>query len=284
MSEKRIIKTTCPRDCYDSCGIAVITRDGAVTKVLGDPDHPVSRGALCGKCALAYNGAWRDPDQRLAHPLKRVGAKGEGRFEPVPWETALTEIAGQLGDIVADGDPRRILTAHYTGTCSAIANGFPMRFFNRLGATEVEPDTICNNAGHYALGYVYGTSAKGFDPRTARDTACLVVWGCNPHASGPHAYKHWLREQPGKLVVIDPVATPTAAIADLHLQPRPGTDAALAFALLHVLDRNGVIDRAFIDAHPVGFAELEPLIADCSPEWGARMTGVPAGQIERAAK
>ena len=89
MSEKDVIRTTCPRDCYDSCGIAVVRRDGAIAKVLGDPDHPVSRGALCGKCAIAYNGAWRDPAARLARPLRRAGAKGEGRFEPVSWDEAI---------------------------------------------------------------------------------------------------------------------------------------------------------------------------------------------------
>ena len=86
MSEREIIKTTCPRDCYDSCGIAVVRRDGQVTRVLGDPDHPVSRGALCGKCAIAYNGAWRDANVRLTRPLKRIGKKGEGQFAPTTWE------------------------------------------------------------------------------------------------------------------------------------------------------------------------------------------------------
>ena len=172
---KEIIKTTCPRDCYDSCGLAVIKRDGEVRKVLGDPDHPVSRGALCGKCAVAYNGAWRDPEARLGQPMKRVGAKGEGRFEAIDWETALDEIAERLNGIRADGDAASILTTHYTGTCSMLANAFPMRFFHRIGATEVEPDSICNLAGHVALGYVLGISAKGFDPRTARDTGCLLV-------------------------------------------------------------------------------------------------------------
>ena len=107
-----------------------------------------------------------------------------------------------------------------------------MRFFNRLGATEVTPDTICNMAGHVALRYMYGTSLDGFDPRTAEHAACIVVWGANPHASAPHAHEHWLPEAPGKVVVVDPVRTPTAAQADIHLQPFPGSDAALAFALL----------------------------------------------------
>src|SRR5882672_2421438 len=91
--DKTIIRTTCPRDCYDSCGIAVIKRRGVITKVMGDPDHPVARGALCGKCALAYNGVWRDAAQRLQRPLKRIGPKGEGRFAAVSWGEALGEIA-----------------------------------------------------------------------------------------------------------------------------------------------------------------------------------------------
>src|SRR5205807_6521323 len=132
-----------------------------------------------------------------------------------------------------------------TGTFSVLGYHFPLRFCNRLGATEVDPDSICNKAGHVALGYVYGTSLDGFDPRTACDAACIVVWGANPSASAPHAHEHWLAEAPGQVVVIDPVRTRTAAAADLHLQPFPGGDAALAFSLLHVIRREGLVDEQF---------------------------------------
>ena len=283
-SDKEILKTTCPRDCYDSCGIAVIKRDGQVTKVLGDPDHYFSRGALCGKCALAYNGIFLDPKARLTQPLKRIGAKGEGRFQPVSWEEALGAIAGRLKSIVGSGPATRVVHAHYTGTCAVIAGNFPMRFFYRLGAQEVEPDTVCNMAGHVALGYVIGTSAVGFDPRTAKDSSCILVWGANPSASAPHAHKHWLKETPAKVIVVDPVRHPTAEAADLHLQLRPGSDAALAFAMMHVLKRDGRIDRAFIDTSTIGWSELEPKLAACTPQWGEVMTGVPAAKIEEAAR
>jgi anaerobic selenocysteine-containing dehydrogenase len=280
---KQIVKTTCPRDCYDSCGITVVKRGGRITKVLGDPDHFVSRGALCGKCALAYNGIYLDPKARLTQPLKRIGAKGEGRFEPVPWDQATADIAARLNDMIADGGPERIVHAHYTGTCSIIANLFPMRFFNRLGAREVDPDTVCNMAGHVALNYAIGASGIGFDPRTARDAHAIVVWGANPSASAPHQHKHWLKEAPGTVIVIDPVRHPTAAAADIHLQPFPGTDAALAFTIVHVLARDGLIDRPFLDRHCVGWDEIEPAVAGCTPAWGEAQTGVAATDIEKAA-
>jgi anaerobic selenocysteine-containing dehydrogenase len=159
-----------------------------------------------------------------------------------------------------------------------------MRFFNRLGATEVAPDTICNMAGHVALRYLYGTSVVGFDPRAARDAECIVVWGANPHASAPHAHEHWLPEARGKVVVIDPIRTPTAASADIHLQPFPGSDAALAFALLHVILRDGLVDEAFIAAHAEGWDELRPSIAECSLDWASRSTGVPIASIEEVAR
>ena len=168
------------------------------------------------------------------------------------WDTAIAEIAAAFGSIVDSHGPRSILNAHYTGTISLLAGIAPMRFFNRLGATEVTPDTICNMAGHVALRYVYGTSLDGFDPRTAKDAACIVVWGANPHASAPHAHDHWLPEAPGKIVVVDPIRTPTAAQADIHLQPFPGSDAALAFALLHVMHRDGLIDESFVARHVEG--------------------------------
>ena len=252
--------------------------------MLGDPDHPVSRGALCGKCALAYNGVFRDPEVRLQTPLKRAGAKGEGRFEPVSWDEAIGDIAARFKAIAEGDGADRIVHAHYTGTCSLIANTFPMRFLGRLGAREVEPDTVCNMAGHVALDYVIGTSVIGFDPRTAKDSNCIVVWGANPSASAPHQHKHWLKEAPGTVIVVDPVRHPTAEQADMHLQPFPGSDAALAFAMVHVLVRDGLIDRAFLDAHALGWDELEPAIAPCTPAWGEARTGVAAAQIEEAAR
>jgi anaerobic selenocysteine-containing dehydrogenase len=281
--EKTIVRTTCPRDCYDSCGIAVV-RQGDRVKVLGDPEHRVSRGALCGKCAIAYNGAWRDPAQRLLTPLKRVGPKGEGRFEALSWDEAVGIVAERLKTIVAAHGPEPIFHCHYTGTCSLLAGAFPMRFFNRLGASEVEPDSICNLSAHVALGYMYGTSTLGFDPRTGRDAACILVWGANPSASAPHAHKHWLKQTPGKVIVIDPVRHATAAEADLHLQPFPGSDAALAFALLHVIRREGLLDRAYLARHTIGWERIETKLDACTSEWGEAQTGVPAARIEEAAR
>jgi anaerobic selenocysteine-containing dehydrogenase len=264
-----------------------------VTAVRGDPDHPVSRGALCGKCSTAYNREWRDPRRRLTQPLKRVRPKSRGDgstaphddadFEPVSWERAIAEIAGRLESIVDSYGARSILNAHYTGTISLLAGIAPMRFFNRLGTTEVTPDTICNMAGHVALRYMYGTSLDGFDPRTAKDAACIVVWGANPHASAPHAHEHWLPEAPGKVIVVDPIRTPTAAEADIHLQPFPGSDAALAFALLSVIHRDGLIDESFVSRHVQGWEELRSVIAACDLGRLAEATGVPVRLIEKAA-
>jgi anaerobic selenocysteine-containing dehydrogenase len=279
-----IVRTTCPRDCYDACGIRVIRRDGAIVRVAGDPDHRVNRGSLCGKCTLAYNGAWRDPAVRLTRPLRRVGPKGEGRFTAISWEEALGTIAERLAAILSSSGGASVLHTHYTGTCSLIAYNFPLRFFNRLGATEVDPDTVCNKAGHVALQMTFGSSLDGFDPRTARDAACIVVWGANPSATAPHAHLHWLREAPGKVIVVDPIRHPTAAAADLHLQPFPGSDAALAFALLHVCGREGLLDQRFLAERAIGWDEVRPLLAACTPEWAEGVTGVPARDIDAAAR
>ena len=282
-SHDDVVLTTCPRDCYDTCGMWVHRQGGRVTAVRGNPTHAVSRGTLCGKCSTAYNREWRDPRHRLSQPLRRVGAKGAGRFEPISWDTAFEEIANRLQRVIASHGARTILNAHYTGTISLLAGIAPMRFFHRVGATEVTPDTICNMAGHVALRYLYGSSLDGFDPRAAEDAACILVWGANPHASAPHAHEYWLPEAPGKVIVVDPIRTPTAAQADIHLQPFPGSDAALAFALLHVIRREGLIDSAFIAAHVHGWEELEPLLGACDPKWGAALTRVPAALIEEAA-
>ena len=282
MADQTVL-TTCPRDCYDACGIVVHIRDGSIRSVRGDPEHPVSRGKLCRKCAIGYNGVFIDPEARLTTPLRRCGRKGEGRFQPVSWDEAIGEIASRWRDICDGPGAAAILNAHYTGTCSLIAGSFGSRFFHRLGATEVDPDSVCNKAGHVALDYMYGTSMTGFDPRGAGDAACVLVWGANPSASAPHAHDQWLPEAPGTVIVVDPIRTPTAEQADLHLQPFPGSDAALAFAMLHVIVRDGLADRPLLERHAVGWDELEPELAPCTPGWAESVTGVPAALTERAA-
>jgi len=261
----------------------VIKIGGVIDRVKGDPDHPVSRGTLCGKCTLAYNAEWRDSKARLRTPLKRIGPKGKGEFAPISWDEAFETIVARLKPILAEGDGASVIQTHYTGTFSLIGYAFPLRFFHRIGATEVDPDTVCNKAGHAALEAIFGTSMDGFDPRSAKDAACILVWGANPSASAPHAHKHWLAEAPGKVIVIDPIRHPSAEAADLHLQPFPGTDAALAFALLHVIQREGLLDQSFLETHVSGWEEVLPTLADCTPEWGESVTGVPAALIVEAA-
>jgi anaerobic selenocysteine-containing dehydrogenase len=280
----RTVLTTCPRDCYDACGIEVAVRDGVIRHVRGDPAHPVSRGRLCAKCTAGYNGVFLDPDVRLGTPLLRDGPKGDGRWRAVSWEQALERVAAELSAVAASpAGPGAILNTHYTGTFALLGYGFGQRLMRTLGAREVDPDTICNKAGHRALELLLGTSEDGFDPRSAADAACILVWGANPSASAPHQHEHWLTEAPGAIIVVDSLRTETAARADLHLQPWPGSDAALAFAIAHVLRRDGLLDTGLLAEHCVGWAELEPLVAGTDPGWAQAVTGVPAALVERAA-
>ena len=273
-----------PRDCYDACGIVAIKRGGTVTRVLGDPDHPVSRGALCGKCALAYNGVFRDPEVRLLTPLRRAGARATGASSRFRGDDAIGDIAralqGHRGRRRRREDRPRPLHRHLL----ADRGQLPMRFLGRLGAREVEPDTVCNMAGHVALDYVIGTSVIGFDPRTAGDANCILVWGAIRRPPPPHQHKHWLKEAPGTVIVVDPVRHPTAGAGGHSPAALPRQRRALAFAMIHVLVRENLIDRAFLASHTVGWEELEPAIAPCTPAWGEARTGVPAAAIEEAAR
>jgi anaerobic selenocysteine-containing dehydrogenase len=276
------IRTTCPRDCYDACGALVRVSEGRIVHVRGDPDHEVSRGKLCRKCTLAYNGVFLDPERRLTRPLVRSGPKGSRQFEPVSWDEACERVAASLAGLAAT-DSRRIIYSHYTGSFALLSYFFGMRLMRRLGATEVAPDTICNDAGHAALGYLYGSSLDGFDPRTAADSSCILVWGANPSATAPHQHSQWLAEAPAKVVVVDPVRTGTAAAADLHLQPFPGSDAVLAFGLMHVLERDGLVDHDFLARFAIGGDELIELASAWDPERTAAATGVAPELIVRAA-
>ncbi|MBO6757235.1 MAG: molybdopterin-dependent oxidoreductase [Roseibium sp.] len=277
---RKMIKTTCPRDCYDACGIVAAVDDGHVRKILGDPDHHIAKGVLCGKCAIAYNGVWRQPNNRLTRPLKRTGKKGEGAFEPISWDKALGTIASRLKEIIDGGRHDTIVHAHYTGTVGLIAGWYPLRFFSHIGATEVDPDTVCNKAGHLALDYTVGDSLDGFDPETLKDAATILVWGANPSHSAPHMHKAWLRDATAKVIVIDPIVTGTAQdIAETHLQLRPGTDAALAFGLLHVAKTHQLLDREFIENTVKGFEEIEADVDAADPETTAGKTGLTPEQV-----
>jgi anaerobic selenocysteine-containing dehydrogenase len=264
----------------------VALRDGAIRHVRGDVNHPVSRGRLCAKCTSAYNGVFIDPQARLTRPLLRDGPKGSGAWRAASWDEALATIAARLQTIADDpaAGAGTILNAHYTGTFALLGYAFPLRFMRTLGAREVDPDTICNKAGHVALDYLFGTSEDGFDPRTSEQAKAILVWGANPSASAPHQHSQWLPESPGRVIVVDPVRTDTARQADLHLQPYPGSDAALAYAIAHVIWRDGLGDPKVRKHRCVGWDEVEQLLADCTPEWGEGVTGVPAEQIKQAAQ
>lgn len=283
MTTQAIVKTTCPRDCYDACGVLVKTTGDGTISVVGDPDHDMSRGKLCGKCSIAYNGVWRSKTDRLTAPLKRIGPKGSGQFTEVSWDDAISEIAQRLQSIVTTDGGQAILQTHYTGTCSLIAGLFPLRFFNRIGATEVDPDTVCNKAGHVALQLAFGESTRGFDPRTIGSSKCLLIWGANPSASAPHVHEHWVTQSGVPTIVVDPIRHATAEAADIHLQLFPGTDAALAFAMLAVIKSAGKLDREFLAQHSLGWDEIEKQLDACTLNWAEAKTGVPAALIEKAA-
>ena len=280
----RKVRTNCPRDCYDGCGIVVTLAEGKKPRVAGDPEHPVARGSLCAKCGVAYNGVFQDETARLLSPLKRVGSKGSGEFEAISWDEALTTVASKLNGIVDTDGAGAILGLGYSGTLSMIGYAFPSRLMNYLGASTVEYGTICNVAGSVAWNLTFGTAQKGFDPRTAKESHCILVWGANPSHSAPHMHKHWLKDSPAQVVVVDPVRSKTAAEADLHLQLRAGSDAALAFSLLHALQKLDAFDKEFIAGHTIGFDEIQAHIEQCTPEWGEELTGVPAADIRMAAK
>ena len=142
---------------------------------------------------------------------------------------ALGDIANRLNTIRGQDGAAAISHTHYTGTCSLIAGTFPLRFFNRIGATEVDPDTVCNKAGHVALQLMYGESTRGFDPRTIDGTRCVMILGANPSTSAPHVHQYWLSETHVPKIVVDPIRHETAAAANIHLQLHPGTDDALAY-------------------------------------------------------
>jgi anaerobic selenocysteine-containing dehydrogenase len=289
----RTVHSVCSHDCPDSCGV-LVTIDEAekATRVQGDPNHPVTQGFLCGKVAKYLERVY-SPD-RLLYPMRRRAgvAKGllaQGReaeaFERISWDEALEEIAERLKQISEKYGPESILPYSYAGTIGVLGYGsMDRRFFHRLGASQLDR-TICSTAGGDALLSVYGRKL-GTDTEDFRYARLIIAWGGNVHGNNIHLWPliEEARRNGAKLVVIDPYRTKTARLADWHIPVNIGTDAALALGMMHVLIRDGLYDREYVEKHTHGFEQLRDRAAEYTPERAARWTGVPAADIEKLAR
>lgn len=279
-----IRRSVCALDCPDTCGVLVhLDEQARATKLTGDPDHPVTRGFLCGKVTQYLEREYHP--ERLLHPLRRIGAKGEGRFERVEWDEALDTIAQRLGAIAERSGSEAILPYSYAGTMGLLnGSGMDRRFFHRLGASRLDR-TICSSTGGTALLLSQGIKA-GMEPEQFAHAKLIIAWGANILGTNPHLWPFIVeaRREGAKFYVIDPYRNRTGEAADRHFAINPGSDLALALAMLHVLIRDGLVDRDYVAKHTSGFAELENLVRGYSPEEAARFTGLEAAEIESLAR
>jgi anaerobic selenocysteine-containing dehydrogenase len=272
----------CPLDCPDGCSWVVTVEDGKAVTMRGNPDHPYTRGALCAKVNRWLEHA--EQPNRILHPLRRVGAKGEGKFERISWDEALEEIATRLRGVIDQYGGEAIWPYWGTGTLGYIQGleGYAgKRLFNVLGASGHDPN-ICSVAGATGIKQTLGNSA-GMDPEDLAHAKLILLWGTNPLTSGHHVWKFVqdARQAGAHVVAIDPVLTRTAKQADEHLAPIPGTDAALALALMNVIVGLGAQDEEFLRDHTEGWEEFRERIAEYPPARAAQITGIPEEAITR---
>ena len=280
---QNIVVGACPHDCPDTCSILTTVEDGKAIAVRGNPDHPFTRGRLCVKVNNYQERVYSE--QRVLHPLRRIGAKGSGSFARISWDEATIEIAARWKAIIAESGAEAILPYSYLGT-QGIINGLNVGdpLFNKLGAT-VSERTFCDSASCTAYMMTIGHT-PGVDPESFVHSKYIILWACNTLSTNSH---HWpfiekAKKNGAKLVVIDPVRTRTARLADWHIQIRPGTDCALALAMIHIVIKENLIDRDYIDKHTVGFDELAERAASYTPEFAAAETGIPVEDILKLAR
>jgi anaerobic selenocysteine-containing dehydrogenase len=279
-----IVRGACPHDCPDTCALHVTVADGRAIKVEGDPDHPTTRGVLCTKVARYLERTYSE--KRVLHPLRRVGAKGEGRFERIGWDEALDTIASRFREIADSAEgPQAILPYSYAGTMGLLQYGsMDRRFFHKLGASLLDR-TICATAGKAGYAATIGASI-GTDLEQFENARLILIWGSNPVVSNLHL---WTRVQEAKrrgakLIAIDPYRSQTAEKCHEHLALMPGTDAALALGVMHVLIAEDLIDRDYIDRYTLGFDALEQRVRDYPPSRVASLTGLRQEQIVALAR
>ena len=281
---KHVVRAACPHDCPDTCAMLVTVEDGRAVGVRGDPEHPFTNGFLCTKVSR-YHERTHSPD-RVLHPMRRVGRKGEGRFERVSWDEALDEIAGRFAEIAASEDgPEAILPYSYAGTMGLVqGESMDRRFFHRLGASLLAR-TICATAGSEGWAATVGASI-GTDPEQFHKARFIVLWGTNTLTSNVHLWPRILdaRKAGAEIVAIDPYRNRTAAAADRWLAIRPGTDAALALAIAHVAFRDGLADRDYLERYTIGADLFERRAAEWTPARAAAVTGLAVDEIEWLAR
>lgn len=273
----------CPHDCPDTCAMLFEVEDGKLTGVKGNPDHPMTRGGLCVKLK-DYEKRHYHPD-RLLYPMKRTGAKGSGQFVRISWDEALETIVERWQAIITEYGSQAIVPYSYLGNQGLVhgLNGGDA-FFNRLGATVTER-TFCGEGSSTAWLLTVGPTA-GVDPESFIHSKYIIIWACNSVSTNLH---HWhivkeAQKKGAKVVVIDAYASRTAKEADWHLAPKPGTDGALAMAMMNVIIEENLVDQDYVDNYTVGYAELKERAKARTPEWAEAITGIPASEIRKLAR
>ena len=294
---KRVVHAACPHDCPDACGVLITIEDGRATRIQGDPDHPVTRGFLCAKVAKYLDRVY-SPD-RVLYPMRRVtpkgpvphpavagdGARATQAFQRITWDEALDEIKQKFESIIAQHGPEAILPYSYGGTLGAL-NGASMdrRFFHRLGASQLER-SICSDAGELGLQSVIGIK-MGTEPEQFVHSRYIIAWASNIHGNNVHLWPfiEEARRKGAKLVVIDPYRTRTAKLADWYLPINPGTDAALALGMMHVIISENLFDADYVSRYTVGFEDLKARAQQYPPAKVAHWTGISAADIRQLAR
>ena len=276
------VRGACPHDCPDTCALLTTVENGRATKVQGNPAHAPTDGVLCTKVSR-YTERTYHPD-RLLQPLRRVGPKGSGQFEPVGWDEALDAIADRLKTIAAR-DPQAILPYSYAGTMGLVqSESIAARFFHQLGASLLDR-TICASAGAEALTQTLGNKV-GMKNEFFVESKLIVIWGSNSIGSNLHFWRiaQMAKRNGAKLVCIDPRRSETAEKCHEHIALRPGTDAALALAVMHELIVHGWLDQDYIDRYTLGWDALKARALQWTPERAAEVCGVPVEQIRQLAR
>jgi anaerobic selenocysteine-containing dehydrogenase len=276
------VRGACPHDCPDTCALLTTVENGRATKVQGNPAHAQTDGVLCTKVSR-YTERTYHPD-RLLQPLRRVGPKGSGQFAPVSWDEALDAIAARLKTIAAR-DPQAILPYSYAGTMGLVqSESIAARFFHQLGASLLDR-TICASAGAEALTQTLGNKV-GMKVEFFAESKLIVIWGSNSIGSNLHFWRiaQEAKRNGAKLVCIDPRRSETAEKCHEHIALRPGTDAALALAVMHELIVHGWLDQDYIDRYTLGWDALKARALQWTPERAAEVCGVPVAQIRQLAR